>query len=102
MIRTTLGARVKDPDETRVFTMDWTAHLRPPGGSTTETIATSTWILPSDLTLVSSSIVTGGLKTSALISGGIAGRDYVVTNRITTNESGETLDRSGTIAVRHR
>lgn len=91
-----LGILSKDPQEIRVFTMDWTAHI------TGDTIATSSWTVPAGITEVSSSIATSKLKTSIKLSGGTAGSSYLCTNTITLTTSGETLEKSGTVAVRQR
>lgn len=88
-----LGIRLKDPQETRLFTLDWTLDL---DGAT---ISTSDWTVPTGLTRVSQAIVSGNLKTTVLISGGTADVDYTVTNTVTTSDS-QTLERSGTVAVR--
>ena len=88
-----LGQRTKDPQETRQFTLDWTNDL---DGAT---ISTSSWTVQTGITKVSDAIVSGNLKTTILVSGGTADSDYTVTNTITTS-GGETLERSGTIAVR--
>lgn len=92
----TVGVILKDPDETRALIMDWTNHLAAPA----DTIATSSWSVPTGLTLVTHGVVTGNKKTSVTISGGTADTDYIVSNTITTTTSGETLQRSGTLRVR--
>ena len=91
-----LGQLTKDPQETRLFTMDWTGDL---DGNT---IATSAWTVAAGITKVSDAIVSGNLKTSVLISGGTADTDYTVTNTITITATAETLERSGVIAVRQQ
>lgn len=77
------------------MTFDWTRGLN------TDAIVqgSNTWsATPSGLTFASQTIVTGGLKTSALVTGGAA-RTYIVTNRVTTSD-GETLEESGKLQVR--
>lgn len=83
----------KDPQESKIYTMDWTDGL-----NTAATISTSVWVV-TGLTNVADTIVTGSLKTTIKLSGGTAGTDYSCTNTITTSD-GETLERSGTVRVR--
>jgi hypothetical protein len=90
----------KDPDELLICTFDWSAKLN--AGATVS--GTNTWsatpTTPSPpLSFASLTIVVGGLKTSAKISGGVAGETYIVTNRVTTSD-GETLEESGKLKVK--
>lgn len=94
MSQTTVGTLVKDPQETRTFKMDWTAHLG------TQTIANSAWTLPVGLTHVANGIVSGNNKTYITISGGGAGNSYIVTNTIYIANSSDVYERSGTLVVR--
>lgn len=81
-----------DVDAVEPFGFDWTDWLA--DISNTETIASSAWSsLPSGLTLASSSIVTGNLKTQIKVSGGSEGTKYTITNSIVTS-SGYHDDRS--------
>ena len=89
-----VGTLVKDPEETRLFKMDWSAHIG------TDTIASSTWTIPAGLGLVANGIVTGNTKTYMTVSGGEAGKSYVVTNTVVTSNTGETWQRSGRLDVR--
>jgi hypothetical protein len=91
-----LGVRFKDPQETRLFTMDWTLDLDG------QTINSSTWTVEAGITKVADAIVTGNLKTSVLLSGGTAMTDYTVTNTITIAATSEVLERSGVVAVRQQ
>lgn len=98
-----LATYEKDPDASKVYTIDW-AKSGPNDGTANDdgwlqgdTIATSTWIVPSGLTSEAESN-TGTLATIKL-SGGVMGRNYFVTNRITTTTSGETEDRSIEIRI---
>lgn len=84
----------KDPDETKLFTMDWTDAL-----VSGTTISSSTWSLPDGLTNVADAIVTGSLKTSIRVSGGTADVDYRVINTVQISNS-ETLQRTGVVSVR--
>jgi hypothetical protein len=84
---------LKDPHAVLDYTIDWTHWLAG------DTIATSEWILPVDLTLTAhTKTIT---STTAWLSGGTAGESYTVTNRITTG-GGRTEDRSFTVRVEER
>ena len=85
----------KDPEAVLDYTIDWTKWLDEVG----DTIATSTWIVPSGLTKVTE---TNTSKNATVwLSGGTDGTNYTVTNRITT-AAGRTDDRSISIRVRER
>jgi hypothetical protein len=87
----------KDPSEIAFYTMDWTALL-----NSGATISTSAWTInPAGLTNVADSIVTGNLKTTIKVSGGVADTDYEATNTVTASD-GETRVRTGVIKVRKR
>jgi hypothetical protein len=86
---------VKDPDAVLDYGFDWGPWLG------TDTIATSTWIVESPLTIVPASESNDSTTTLVYISGGTAGQDYDLTNRITTND-GRTDDRTIKIKVRSR
>lgn len=94
MAQITVGTLIKDPQETRTFKMDWSAHLG------TEKIASSSWTLPDGLTHVANGIVTGNNKTYITISSGTAGNTYIVTNTIHIANSNDIYERSGTLVVR--
>lgn len=79
----------RDPDSVLDYLIDWTAWLD------TDTIATSTWIVPDGITKASDSHT--ATTTTIWLSGGTAGTGYPITNRITT-AGGRTDDR--TIRVR--
>lgn len=76
----------KDPDAIENFTVDWALAL----GS--DTISSSTWIVPSGMTQVAASNTT--VLATIQLSGGTLGSTYAVVNRITTTTSGETLDET--------
>ena len=76
----------KDPDSIENFTVDWTQALDG------DTIATSSWIVPSGVTQVAASNTT--VLATIKLSGGTLGNTYAVINRITTTTSGETLDET--------
>lgn len=84
----------KDPDAVLKYTRKWNKWLG------TDTIATSVWVVEDGITKDSDTNDT----TSATItlSGGTAGTEYTVTNRITTTTSAETDDRSFIIRVVER
>jgi hypothetical protein len=85
----------KHPNSVKFYTMDWTDYL-----NSGATISSQSWsITPSGLTNVSDAIVTGGLKATIKVSGGVDGTDYQVTNTIVTSD-GETEPRTGVIKVR--
>lgn len=86
--------KTKDPDANLDYAIDWSDWL-----DTGDTIATSTWLVPTGLTAGTDSNTT----TSATIwlSGGKGGVSYLVTNRITTTAGRET-DRSFTVSVQER
>jgi len=84
----------KDPDDVLDYSRPWGKWL-----ATGETITTSSWIVPTGITKGSDTYD----DTSATIwlSGGVAGGDYLITNRITTS-AGRTVDRTFRIQVRER
>lgn len=89
-----VGTLVKDPDETRMFKMDWSAQLD------VHRIATSSWTVPAGLTLVANGIVDGNTKSYMIVSGGTADQSYIVTNTITITDTSEVYQRSGQLDVR--
>ena len=84
----------KDPNAVLDYKIDWGTWL---GAS--ETISTSTWTAATGITVNSSTNTT--TTATVWLSGGTAGVQYMVTNRITTNQ-GRTDDRSLTISVQDR
>lgn len=84
----------KDPDAVLDYIFDWTDWLSP-----NEEITTSTMLVSAGLVIDTSSH--GNYTATAWVSGGTAGRPYLLTNRITTNQ-GRTDDRSVTIRVTDR
>lgn len=89
-----VGTLIKDPDETRIFKMDWSAHLGE------ETIANSAWTIPAGLTIVANGVVVGNTKTYVTISGGTAGHTYILTNTVYTSTNNQIWQRSGRLDVR--
>lgn len=68
----------KDPDATVDFLWDWSSWLDG------DTIASYVFLVPDDLTETSQSSTT--TTVTGWFSGGIAGQQYQVVNRITTTE----------------
>ncbi len=85
--------QIKDPDSVLDYTIDWSAWLGD------DTIATSTFLVSDGLTKNSDSKTT--TMTLVWLSGGTAGNNYSVTNRIVTS-SGRTADRSFRVWVREQ
>jgi hypothetical protein len=84
---------LKDPQALLDFSVDWTSWL----GS--DTIATSTWTVPTGLTKVSDSKTTE--IATVWLSGGTVGQEYTVTNHIKT-AAGREDERSIIIQVQER
>lgn len=82
----------KDPQDTNDFGLDWSGYLDG------DAIITAVWSVPADLVLVRAE--RAGSLTVAWISGGVAGRDYTVSCRITT-DNGRVVERSMELPVRH-
>lgn len=87
------GARVKDPDATLDYGIDWSEWLG------ADTIASVTWVVPAGLTKESQSNTT--TAAYAWLSGGTAGETYPVVCRITT-AAGRIDDRTLEIVCRER
>lgn len=84
---------IKDPDATLDYTGKWAAWLKG------DTILTSTWDVPTGITLVSESHTS--TETLAWFSGGTEGAKYLIRNRITT-AAGRIEDRTITIVIKER
>lgn len=89
---------VKDPDAVLEYGFDWDDD-DDPWLESGDTIATSSWSVPSGLTAEATDF--GDTTTKVTLSGGTAGESYNVRNRITTN-NGWTEDRTFTLIVRER
>lgn len=85
----------KDPDATLDYGFDWTAWL----GS--DTISTSTWTASAGITPAYPEILAGSKITRVWVSGGTAGTDYTLTNRIVT-AGGRTEERTMTLRCEQR
>src|SRR5512139_410875 len=81
----------KDPDAVKDFQINWATWLG------TDTIATSTWTVPTGITKASDTSTT--TTATIWLSGGTNLTDYELTNKITT-ASGRTEEETITIKVR--
>jgi hypothetical protein len=83
----------KDPSAVLDYSVDWTDFLQ-----TAETIATSTWVVPSGITADSD---TNDDKIATIwLSGGTVGKSYELINRITTdNTPARTDERTMIICI---
>jgi hypothetical protein len=81
----------KDPDDKLPYTMDWQDFLLED-----DTIASSAWTVSGGLTKHSDSH--DETTATALISGGVAGTEYTVSNKITT-AAGYIAERSFILSV---
>lgn len=92
---------LKDPNATLDYAIDWSVSYLLTG----EVITVSSWfILPQgavgDLAIDNIPAPVGGV-TTIFVSGGIAGKTYQLTNRITTDQ-GRTDDRTLTIRIEEK
>lgn len=85
--------KIKDPNDVIDFQVTWATWLG------TDTIATSTWIVPTGITKDSDTNTT--TTTTIWLSGGTAGTFYELVNRITT-VGGRTRDFTCVIEVQER
>lgn len=85
---------VKDPDAKLDYAVDWSVWL-----ADGETIVTSDWVVPDGLAEDSASFDDD--SATVWLTGGTAGTEYVVTNRITTG-AGRIDDRSFRIRCQER
>jgi len=67
----------KDPDEIKDYVVDWTDRLAG------DSIVTSTWIVPDDITMDSNSNTS--TTTTIWLSGGVLGTTYEFVNRVVTS-----------------
>ena len=87
---------IKDPSDVLDFKIDWSAQLTQDGS---DTIATSTWTVPTGITQNSESETT--TAATIWLSAGTADTDYDCVNTIVTAAS-RTYQRTITIKVRNR
>lgn len=88
-----LNKFVKDPDAVLDYQADWATWLGE------DTISSSTWIVPDGITKDSDTNTT--TSATVWLSGGTAGSNYSITNRIVT-DGGRTDDRTIKIQVREK
>jgi hypothetical protein len=81
-----------DPNDVKDYTLDWGARRL----AASETIVTSTWVVPSGITKASDTDT--DTTTTVWLSGGTAGVHYTLTNRVTTSQ-GRTYDWSFVVQV---
>lgn len=86
-----VGEVIKDPDSARALSIDWTDYI----GS--NTISATDWTVANGLT--EGAAATSGNIRSCIVSGGKEGCDYLVTCRVTLNDS---TTEDGTILVKVR
>lgn len=85
---------IKDPNETLDYSVNWSRWLGE------DTISSSTWVdVTSGIIVASSSNTT--TAATVWLSGGTAGSQYSLTNRIVT-AGGRTADRTRTVSVQDR
>ena len=81
----------KDPDEVLDYQIDWSERLA------SDTIVTSTWMVPSGITKNSDS--NNGSVSTIWLSGGTLGASLELTNRIVTS-GGRTMDQTVKLKIR--
>jgi hypothetical protein len=81
----------KDPDDKVDYQLSWATNLG------TDTISSSSWIVPVGITVLLDSSTT--TTATVRLSGGTAGQKYQVTNRVVT-ASGQQFDQSIFVYVR--
>lgn len=96
-IRGPIKEFIKDPDAVLNYTLDWNGASPGPWLSTGDTISTSTWTL-SSTGITQDSETETTTTTTITVSGGTAGEDYELTNRIVT-VGGLATDRTIRIKV---
>lgn len=89
----------KDPNDVLDYGIDWLGTADDQGFlyGLSDTISTSTWIVPTGITKDSDSNTT--TATTIWLSGGMAGTSYTLINRIVT-VGGRTKDQSIKIKVK--
>lgn len=91
-----MQVHVKDPGAILDYTINWGGGYLQSG----ESVSTSVWsIFPSDITQVIASNTAS--SASITVSGGVVGRLYQLSNRITTSQ-GRTDERSIIVRVEQR
>ena len=88
------SAPYKDPDSVVDYGCDWSGLMQ-----SGESVTGSTWTIPADLT--GSSETNDGVITGVMLSGGVDGESYTITNQVTTTQ-GRTHDRSMVVVCQHK
>lgn len=83
----------KDPNAVLDYQIDWSKWL----ARFSDTISASEWVVPAGITM--NSETNTNTVATIWLSGGTAGQDYRLTNRITTTQ-GRTQDKTITIHVK--
>lgn len=79
--------RSKDPDEVVDYDLSWADQMT----ADADTIVSSTWTVPANITKNSSTNT--ATRTKVWLSGGISGETYTLLNRVVTT-GGRTFDQS--------
>lgn len=88
-----IGIKTKDPQAVLDYTIDWSAWLNG------DTIVGSVWTVETGITKTTDSFTS--TVTTVWLSGGTVGKDYEITNRVTT-ATGRIDDRTFIIHVEDR
>ena len=89
----TLITTVKDPQSDENFTIDWTTVLAG------DTINTSNWEVPSDMSASRAAIINTKTGTVTGLAGGQLGQQYFISNVIVTTTSKQTLVQNLLITI---
>jgi hypothetical protein len=94
----------KDPNEVLDYDIDWAGTEEDPGRTFNDPILSSSWTItstPDDGFLVMGANLFSATATKIWLSGGTLGKQYKITNRITTT-GGRTMDKSGMVTIREK
>ena len=89
-----MGTIAKDESDIGIYSVNWAPRL-----ADGETLATSSWSIGAGLTYLADAIAASLVKTTVKLSGGTQGQTYACINTVTTS-TGQTLSRTGYLAVR--
>lgn len=84
----------KAPDERLDYRIDWSARL-----GDDDTIASSLWIVPDDLTAETPTIEADDTMTQIWLSDGVLGVTYQIVNRVTT-AVGRIMDQTMKLKIK--
>lgn len=90
-----LGTKVQDPSDVRIWAFDWSAFL----AERSTTISSSSWAVQAGLTEVAESNTT--TTATVKVSGGTNGTKYLVTNTVVL-ANGETVEKSFSLWIRNQ